>query len=98
MSWWVYRCNGKQRACQGYDLTCRRGKQVHHVEVKGAAGAGFQFIITSNEPRTWAADGSYVLALVTRALDKPILRRFCGASGMKRFHLTPLAYVATFGP
>ena len=81
----------------GYDIECKRGKNVHHVEVKGAAGAGPQFIISANELRNWAKDRSFVLALVNCALDGPILRRFYGASGMKRFQFTPLAYVATFG-
>lgn len=53
----------EQEYC-GYDLHCTRGRQEHHVEVKGASSTANRFLLTSNEFRTGFADDRFVLAFV----------------------------------
>jgi len=78
----------------GYDLLCKKRRQVAHVEVKGSSGSILQFILTENERRTWAVDPAFVLAMVTKAGIKPKIYRFPGAHAMKHFRFKPLSYFA----
>ena len=80
---------------QGYDLFCKKGAAIRHIEVKGAGGDSEKFIITANEAQTWESDSRYVLALVTNALSKkPSLTEFVGPQGRQGFTFDPISYWA----
>ena len=81
---------------RGYDLLCKRGSRVRHVEVKGCKGSKIQFIITANEKRAWSSDRHFILALVTGACSpSPFLRVFSGRRDLKKFRLATISYVAS---
>lgn len=69
----------------------KRGRSQLRVEVNGVAGSRRQFPITAREKRLWAADSTFVLALVTRANSvHPSLEFFRGPAAARRFHFEPL--------
>lgn len=80
----------------GYDLDCRCGEKIRHVEVKGVSGELEEFIITRNEVETAKANPAFVLAVVTRArTTAPIIREYTGPEMLARFGLTPISFKAT---
>lgn len=79
----------------GYDLECRRGRVILHVEVKGTRGPDQKFILTRNEERTWKTDRHFRLALVTNVLGSPALFQFRGPRSLSRICFEPIAYVCT---
>jgi hypothetical protein len=79
----------------GYDLSCKKGRQIAHIEVKGSSGSELQFILTEKERATWASDSAFTLALVTNVTTGPTLHRFSGHRAMRRFALRPLSYIAS---
>ncbi len=46
-----WRVMSKESEKVGYDLLCRRGSAVHHVEVKGIRGAICSFMITAKKTK-----------------------------------------------
>lgn len=84
---------------RGYDLLCKKSAEQLHVEVKGARGAGQQFIVTANERHSWLTDPMFVLAFAGHALSKsPTLFFFAGRSAMDEFAIRPISYVAVRRP
>ena len=64
-------------ACAGYDLVCRRGHEVRHVEVKATATDGSRLIFTPSEvehARESKCSALFVLSNITleRAEDRTI--------------------------
>lgn len=84
------------REKRGYDLLCKRAGANLCVEVKGVAGARRQFLITAREKRLWAVDGTFVLALVTRAASRrSSVELFRGPDTLQSFHFEPISYIAS---
>ncbi|MBI2302221.1 MAG: DUF3883 domain-containing protein [Armatimonadetes bacterium] len=79
----------------GYDLLCRTGRQLAHVEVKGVQGTELAFNITAGEVACARHDGFWTLCVVCSALsERPRLRRFAREEFLSRFKLSPLSYRA----
>jgi hypothetical protein len=79
----------------GYDLGCRRGGAELHVEVKGTAGEGNQFVLTAKEHRCASKDPLFELFLVSNALSAtPRFERWTGTQLLKAFDAKPVAYIA----
>jgi hypothetical protein len=79
----------------GYDLDCRRGDTVEHVEVKGVEGDQQEFFLTAGEFRRANDDPAFVLAVVTSALsDVPVVSEFRGSEFLAGFRLDPVQYRA----
>jgi hypothetical protein len=79
----------------GYDLDCRRGDTVEHVEVKGVQGDQQEFFLTVGEFRRARDDPDFVLAVVTSALsDVPVVSEFRGSEFLAVFRLDPVQYRA----
>lgn len=84
------------RENRGYDLLCRRGRRRLHVEVKGARGSDYQFILTDHEKRVWGKDAAFSLAFVPRALSRGATAVFfSGPQAQKEFAFRAISYVAT---
>lgn len=77
----------------GYDLECRQGRKVIHVEVKGTRGSQQKFILTRNEAETWQRDKYFRLALVTNATGRPTMFQFRGPSSFAEMESRPIAFV-----
>jgi hypothetical protein len=89
--WRVQDVNAKR---VGFDLDCRRGRDVPHVEVKGVRGPQKQFILTHHEAEVWNQDDHYCLLLVTEARSgRRSVHRYSGAAGRRRITRKPIAYV-----
>ena len=79
----------------GYDLECRRGTRVRHVEVKGRSSSDMQFVLTPGELRVAEIDPDFELAVVTNALSPaPEMHLFDGKAFLANFRLSPIRYVA----
>jgi hypothetical protein len=84
---------------RGYDLLCNLSGEERHIEVKGARGAGQQFIITRKELRAWGRDSHFVLAYVGNALSgAPSLAFFPKGATQEEFSIEPLSFIATRKP
>lgn len=82
----------------GYDLRCRKGKQEHHVEVKGVGGDQPTFIITAGEVRAADQDKHWRLCLVLRARDDDReCHEWSGRDFLKKFGLDATQYRAMYG-
>lgn len=77
----------------GYDLECRRRRDLLHVEVKGTRSSGQKFILTRNEAETWKCDKHFRLALVTSVFDRPNLFQFRGPNSFAKIEARPIAFV-----
>jgi hypothetical protein len=87
---------------RSYDLICRRGSEVKHVEVKGTTTDGAEVILTPNEvkhAREYPSTALFVLSNITveRARDGTVT----ATGGTRRIHdpwrlddgtLTPLGF------
>ena len=88
-----WRVRDVSRAGVHYDLECRRGREVLHVEVKGVRGSVQQFILTSAEEAQWRGDKKFCLALVTSALSQPQLFRFRGPKSLNSIEKKVISFV-----
>ena len=80
----------------GYDLECRKGEQVEHVEVKGVSGAEPTFILTHGEVHRARTDPAFILFVVTHALSgDPRPTRYSGTAFLNEFELSCLQYRAS---
>ena len=78
-----------------YDLECRRGGSVEHVEVKGAMGEGGHVIVTAGEHERLRIDPRAVLVLVGNALSRrPTFERVLGRDAQRIFTFVPLSFIA----
>ncbi len=78
-----------------YDLECRRGNSVEHVEVKGASGEPNHVIVTAGEYGRLQTDPRAVLTLVGNALSRcPTFERVLGRDVQHKFAFEPLSFVA----
>jgi hypothetical protein len=83
----------------GYDLECRRGGQVEHVEVKGVSGSDPTFFLTHGEVGRVRSDPVFILFVVTHALSgNPRLTRYSGMEFLNEFDLSCLQYRASPRP
>jgi Domain of unknown function (DUF3883) len=91
-----WRVKSKESEKVGYDLLCRRGSAVHHVEVKGIRGAICSFMITANEKNKAELDPAFSLVAVTKALepDRRRLSEFTGPDLLRKFHFAPISFMA----
>ena len=91
-----WRVQPKEGESVGYDLLCRHGSAVHHVEVKGIRGAVCSFIITANEKKKAELDPAFRLIAVTHALEanRRRLSKFMGPEVLRKFHFAPLSFMA----
>jgi hypothetical protein len=79
----------------GYDLDCRRGDAVEHVEVKGVQGDLQTFFLTAGEFRRAHDDPAFVLVVVALALsDAPVVSTYPGSVFLEAFSLNPVQYQA----
>ncbi|MDL2399456.1 DUF3883 domain-containing protein [Rhizobium mayense] len=74
----------------GYDLVATRKEEVLHVEVKGRSGSDVSAELTVNEfnclknyQKQRSPNAHYRVAIVTDALDKPIINEFVMVRGQK---------------
>jgi len=81
-----------ERAKIGYDLECRRSREMLHVEVKGIRGSARSFILTEGERRRAFSDPTFRIALVTEALRRPTIRVCTGTELIRDFQMAPIAY------
>jgi len=72
----------------GYDLIATKGKEVLHFEVKGRSGSDVCADLSANEfsclkryQRERMPDAHYRVAIVTNALDKPVINEFALMKG-----------------
>jgi hypothetical protein len=80
----------------GYDLECRKGDTVEHVEVKGLSGSDLTFLLTHGEARTAETDPAFVLFIVADALSgSPRLIRHSGEDFLRYFELSCVQFRAT---
>jgi len=79
----------------GYDLQAipQKGRRELYVEVKGTSGADRRFFMTPNE-RNFAQSNGWRLAVVTDALNAPIVTFFTYAEMNKNFSLQPMCWIA----
>lgn len=82
----------------GYDLICNKGKQEHHVEVKGVQGKEIGFIMTKNEYSHAVKDKNYYVFVITNALFKPIIHRFTNIELQEIFIKEVLSYKLVLKP
>jgi hypothetical protein len=80
---------------RGYDLHCHRGSDDLHVEVKGASGRAFGFIMTQREYVLASEDEDFELCFVASALTRPALRTMPGGEIFRVCRFWPLAYRVT---
>lgn len=79
----------------GYDLNCRRGHAVEHVEVKGVQGDQQEFFLTAGEFCRAQDDPAFVLVVVTSALSEaPVVNTYRGSQFLTVFRLDPVQYHA----
>lgn len=78
----------------GYDLECRRGSQVLHVEAKGVRGVKRIFVLTAGEYKRSSEDPSFRLGIVTTALSSPVVLLLSPSQLRNRLSVNPLAYMA----
>ncbi|MGO6859789.1 protein NO VEIN domain-containing protein [Rhizobium ruizarguesonis] len=74
----------------GYDLVATRNEEVLHIEVKGRSGSDVCAELTVNEfdclrnyQRQRSPNAHYRIAIVTDALNKPIIDEFVMVRGQK---------------
>lgn len=90
-----WRVKSREKENLGFDLECRKGAQIEHVEVKGFSGEIGGFILTAREFDQMEHDRRFVLALVGGALSgSPRVARMEGADARKSFAFHPHAYTA----
>lgn len=79
----------------GFDLLCRRGRRVAHVEVKGSSGSALQFIVTAAELQRAREDKHFVLAWVKEALSSnPEVEQWPSKSFLENFEFQACQYWA----
>jgi hypothetical protein len=79
---------------RGFDLLCRKGRLLRHVEVKGVRGSGCGFIITHGEYQKAASDEKHELCLIEMALSNPTVKIFRVGEMFEAFDFVPLSYRA----
>jgi hypothetical protein len=90
-----FRVRSRENERVGYDLDATKGRTDLHVEVKGVAGQGMQFLITQAEVAKAASDRAFRLMVVTEARTRSArVQEFQGQDLKRRFALTPVAYFA----
>lgn len=78
---------------RGFDLLCRQGNRVMHVEVKGVSGSVPSFILTSKERRESHGDRNWHIAIVTEARsERRTLQLLTGRELWARFDAIPKDY------
>lgn len=83
----------KEAANIGYDLFCKRGREVVHVEVKGRARDGDVVILTSGEWDRARTDKHWLLAIVANAASKsPAMTEYPGTALQRTFSVAPVAF------
>lgn len=91
-----WQVESREAAGCGYDLECRKGAIVEHVEVKGLSGSDLTFHLTHGEARTAKTDLAFVLFIVANALsDDPRFIRHSGEEFLQCFELSCVQYRAT---
>lgn len=79
----------------GYDLSCIRGEEEAHLEVKGTQGDDICFIITAAEVRNAMVDRKHVTCVVTAALSGgPKLFTIGREAFTREIDLEPIAFRA----
>jgi len=85
----------REREKVSYDLECKRGGRIEHVEVKGVSGKTDGVIVTAGEYERLKRDGRAVLALVGNVLSRrPTFERIRGKQAQHLFEFRPLSYMA----
>jgi hypothetical protein len=74
----------------GWDLTCRKSRDKHLVEVKGRSIRKPVVLLTPNELRAAREDPGWCLAVVTDALNRPVLAMYDAAEAVEAAQ--PLVY------
>lgn len=78
---------------RGYDLLCKKGRKVLHVEVKGTQGSGQAFFLQASQMRQAEVDSNFFIYLVTGVLsNKLTCRAYSGKELLQRFKLEPTEY------
>jgi hypothetical protein len=92
-----YDCVDRQPDRCGFDLffVHRRTERELHVEVKGTAGAQPHFFISRNEYAYAASSTEWRLAMVTNALDEPVVEVMTYDQAKRRFDWEPYSWHAT---
>lgn len=80
---------------RGYDLHCRMDGKELHVEVKGASGRGFGFIMTQREYARGSEDARFELCFVASALTRPAVSTMPGGEIFRVCRFLPIAYKVT---
>jgi hypothetical protein len=91
-----WRVESREMQQLGYDLLCKHGSIVHHVEVKGIRGSVCAFILTANEKAISEIDRAFRLIVVKNALDpkKRKLVSFTGPELSNQFDLSAISFIA----
>jgi len=86
----------RQKDNCGYDLLGKKNGKEIHVEVKGFSCAPKCFWLTRNEFSTAERDPNWRLAIVIKALSKPMMRPYLEITQIKRqFKMEPIQWVFT---
>ena len=77
----------------GYDLECTKQKKRRCVEVKGSSGDGRSFIMTRGERNQAEKNPDFVLAVVTSALEAPVVKFVAAQKLLAAYCFEPLSYI-----
>lgn len=80
----------------GYDLECKKGRLLEHVEVKGTKGSELAFVITENEVIKARNDPAFRLSVVTNVVSDSEETAFTGAEFLRQFERRTIQYFARF--
>ena len=77
----------------GYDLACRRGGEIRHLEVKGRSAAGDSVSLTNGEWKRAKEDARWFLAVVSfAATAKRAMREYSGRQVRALVGVEPIAF------
>lgn len=77
----------------GYDLLCKKGRKVLHVEVKGTQGSAQVFFLKASQMRQAKVDSNFFIYLVTGVFtNKPTCTSYTGKELMQWFKFEPTEY------
>ncbi|MBK9317296.1 MAG: DUF3883 domain-containing protein [Acidobacteria bacterium] len=77
---------------KGYDLSCQKGHQKMHIEVKGISGSEVAFIITNGEMIRAQQDGNFYIYAVTDATSNPKIHIYDCIQLTEKFEIIPIAF------
>jgi hypothetical protein len=79
----------------GYDLHATKGRQEHHVEVKGVSGPDIRFVFTAGELSRAQGDKRWLLAVVTNARTTAPQLAYLSGDEVDSLARRPIAYSVT---